>query len=255
MLFHTSTVAAVLSSALLVRASPTNLTAAGSESLAQVITKCTVPKTAAFTFDDGPYEYIQDISKALTDVGGKGTFFWNGDNYGCIYEEEDVERVKFAYGQGHMVASHTWAHKDLTTLSAEDINSEMSRVEDALDRIIGVRPAFTRPPYGNYNDLVRKVAHSRGQKLVTWDFDSGDSTGSTPAQSKKAYDKLAKMHPSTVLALNHETYETTAHDVLPYAIKLLVGKGYKLVTLAECLGVDPYQSVSNPKPRDSSWTC
>jgi hypothetical protein len=99
MLFHTSTVAAVLSSALLARASPTNLTAAGSESLAQVITKCTVPKTAAFTFDDGPYEYIQvralavilavntadicgikDISKALTDVGGKGTFFWNGDN-------------------------------------------------------------------------------------------------------------------------------------------------------------------------------
>jgi peptidoglycan/xylan/chitin deacetylase (PgdA/CDA1 family) len=125
---------------------------------------------------------------------------------GCIYEDEDVERVKFAYGQGHMVASHTWAHKDLTTLSAEDIDSEMGRVEDALDRIIGVRPAFTRPPYGNYNDLVRKVAHSRGQKLVTWDFDSGDSTGSTAAQSKKAYDKLAKMHPSTVLALNHETY-------------------------------------------------
>jgi hypothetical protein len=59
MLFHTSTLAAVLSSALLARASPTNSTAATSESLAQVITKCTVPKTAALTFDDGPYEYIQ----------------------------------------------------------------------------------------------------------------------------------------------------------------------------------------------------
>jgi hypothetical protein len=59
---------------------------------------------------------------------------------GCIYSKENIQRVKFAYGQGHMVASHTWAHKDLTTLSAEDINSEMSRVEDALDRIIGVSP-------------------------------------------------------------------------------------------------------------------
>jgi peptidoglycan/xylan/chitin deacetylase (PgdA/CDA1 family) len=125
---------------------------------------------------------------------------------GCIYDDEDVKRVKFAYNQGHMVASHTWAHKDLTTLSSKDINSEMSRVEDALDRIIGVRPAFTRPPYGNYNDLVRKVAKARGQKLVTWDFDSGDSTGSTPARSKAAYDTVAKQHPSTILALNHETY-------------------------------------------------
>jgi len=125
---------------------------------------------------------------------------------GCIYADEDVKRVKYAYNHGHMVASHTWAHKDLTTLSSKEIHSEMGRVEGALERIIGVKPAFMRPPYGSYNDLVRKVAHARGQKLVIWDFDSGDSTGSTPAQSKAAYDKLVDEHPSTILALNHETY-------------------------------------------------
>jgi len=59
MFFRTSTVAAVLSSALLAHASPANLTGAAAESLAQVITKCTVPNTAALTFDDGPYSYIQ----------------------------------------------------------------------------------------------------------------------------------------------------------------------------------------------------
>jgi peptidoglycan/xylan/chitin deacetylase (PgdA/CDA1 family) len=160
----------------------------------------------------------------LTDVGAKGTFFWNGNNCklpyyltllisfpsilldGCIYSKENIQRVKFAYGKGHMVASHTWAHKDLATLSSSQITSEMSRVDQALERIIGVKPAFVRPPYGSYNNLVRQVAHTRGQKLVTWDFDSGDSTGSTPAQSNAAYDKLAKKHPSTILALNHEVY-------------------------------------------------
>jgi peptidoglycan/xylan/chitin deacetylase (PgdA/CDA1 family) len=101
---------------------------------------------------------------------------------------------------------HTHAHKDLSTLSSDDINSEMGRVEEALERIIGVKPAFMRPPYGNYNDLVRQIAHARGQTLVMWDFDSGDSTGSTAAQSKSAYNKLANTHPSTILALNHETY-------------------------------------------------
>lgn len=41
--------------------------------------------------------------------------------------------------------------------------------------------------------------------------------------------------------------EQTAHVVLPHAIKVLKAKGYKLVTVAECLGVKPYQSVSAPQ--------
>lgn len=105
-----------------------------------------------------------------------------------------------------MVASHTWDHADLTTLDYDQINNEFFLVEQALERLLGVTPAFLRPPYGNYNDLVRQVAYERGQKLVLWDFDSGDSTGSTAAQSNAAYDALVKKRPSTVLALNHEVY-------------------------------------------------
>jgi len=221
--------------------------------LAQVITKCTVPGTAALTFDDGPEEYIYNISRALIAAGAKGTFFWNGNNYDCIYGDLDVKRVKYAYSQGHMVASHTWAHKDLTTLTFDQIHDEMWRVEQALERLIGVTPAFMRPPYGNYNDLVRQVAYQRGQKLVTWDFDSGDSTGSTASQSDKAYDALVKKHPSTVLALNHEVYKTTAYTVVPHAIKALQGAGYKLVTVADCLGLKPYQKVGTPVT--GKWTC
>lgn len=63
-----------------------------------------------------------------------------------------------------------------------------------------------RPPFGCYNNLARQVAHERGQKMVTWDFDSGDSTGLSPAESNAAYDALAKQHPSNVLALNHEVF-------------------------------------------------
>ncbi|CAK5272901.1 unnamed protein product, partial [Mycena citricolor] len=82
----------------------------------------------------------------------------------------------------------------------------MWRVELALSRIIGVTPAFMRPPYGNYNDLVREAAFIRNQSLVIWDFDSGDSTGSTVTQSEAVYDQVVAAHPSNILALNHETY-------------------------------------------------
>lgn len=183
--------------------------------------------------------YVKDISKALTDAGAKGTFFWNGNNCephsaefrgnftlihctdGCIYSADNVAGVKFAYGQGHMVASHTWDHKDLSKLSSTEVDSEMSRVDLALERLIGVKPAFMRPPYGNYNDVVRQVAAARGQSLVTWDFDSGDSTGSTAAQSNAAYDKLAESHPSTILALNHEVYGAQSLDLLDVRAHIL----------------------------------
>eukprot|EP00919_Chromeraceae_sp_WS-2016_P061637 GHVR01146152.1.p1 GENE.GHVR01146152.1~~GHVR01146152.1.p1 ORF type:complete len:159 (-),score=1.22 GHVR01146152.1:104-580(-) len=157
---------------------------------------------------------------------------------------------------GHMVASHTWSHTDLTTLSSPDIHDEMRKVETALHRIAGVKPAFMRPPYGSYNDLVRKVSAARGQKLVLWDFDSEDSVGATPAQSNVKYDSLAKEHPRNVLALNHEVYERTAHEVVPHAISVLQAKGYKLVTVAECLGMEPYQSTSAKTQSDSGpWSC
>jgi len=250
MRFITSAIA-LLSAVLAVTAMPANLTERAS--LAQVITQCTVPNTAALTFDDGPWYYIYDISKALVAAGAKGTFFFNGNNYGCIYDADNVKRVKYAYDKGHQVGSHTWAHLDLATLSWDKIHDEMWRVEQALQRIVGVTPAFMRPPYGSYNDLVRQAAYVRGQKLAIWDFDSGDSTGSTAAQSDDAYDALAKKHPNTILALNHEVYEQTAHVVVPHAISVLQAKGYKLVTLAECLGVQPYQSVK--APQTGTWTC
>ncbi|KAF8896035.1 carbohydrate esterase family 4 protein [Infundibulicybe gibba] len=225
------------------------------QALAQVITRCTQPNTAALTFDDGPWVYLYDVSKALVAANATGTFFFNGNNYACIYDDDEVKRVQYAYQHGHQVASHTWAHKDLTTLTWDQIHDEMWRVEQALQKIVGVTPAFMRPPYGNYNNLVRQASAVRGQSLVIWDFDSGDSVGATPAQSKASYDGLVGGHPSTILALNHEVYETTAHQVLPYAISKLQQAGYRLVSVAECLGMSAYQNTGPPGVRDSSWHC
>jgi len=222
---------------------------------ARVITACTVPNTIALTFDDGPYQYLDDVSNALTNAGARGTFFFNGNNYACIYDENEVQRVRRVYNAGHQIASHTWSHAHLPTLSWDQKHDEFFRVEQALQKIAGVVPAFMRPPYGEYNDEVREVAGQRGQTVVNWDFDSGDSVGASVAESNRRYDEVVSQHPSTLLALNHEVYETTAHQVLPHAIEVLQGAGYRLVTLAECLGEQPYQSIGSPGVRDGSWSC
>jgi hypothetical protein len=41
--------------------------------------------------------------------------------------------------------------------------------------------------------------------------------------------------------------ETTVFEVLPYAISVLKKAGYQLVTLAECLGENPYQNIAAPQ--------
>ena len=105
--------------------------------------------------------------------------------------------------------------------------------------------------------------------MALWDFDSGDAIGTPADQSKNMYRDTANQHPSTLLALNHETQASTAYaltsdsklctsthrsstlpdrfDVLPFAIDVLQRAGYDLVTLAECVGQHPYQSVGSPQ--------
>jgi len=220
-----------------------------------VITRCTVPGTAALTFDDGPFVYLYDISNALKKANSTGTFFLNGNNWGCIYSSDNVQRVKYAVSQGHQVASHSWSHSHLNSLNWDQLHDEFWRMEEALMKITGTYPAFMRPPFGEYNDLVREVARVRGQALALWDFDSGDSAGFSVAARKKRYTKLANSHPSTILALNHETSESTAHAVVPHAITVLKNAGYRLVTVAECLGQQPYQWTTAPGVPDASWHC
>ena len=48
---------------------------------------------------------------------------------------------------------------------------------------------------------------------------------------------------------------STAYDVVPHAIDVLQAAGYELVTVAECLGMDAYQSEGQPSERDDSWHC
>ncbi|KAG7451447.1 carbohydrate esterase family 4 protein [Guyanagaster necrorhizus] len=217
---------------------------------AKVITSCSVPNTAALTFDDGPWKYSEQIVDTLDARGIKATFFVNGDNYGCIYGDAQAQALKNAYSKGHQIASHTWAHKDLATLSRDEVDSEFTGVDKALESILGVKVAFVRPPFGSYSADVLQVAAEHGQNVIIWDFDSGDGSGVSPARSKSRYDKLVASHPNTILALNHETYVTTATTVLPHAIEELQDAGYELVTVADCLGLSPYLSVGNAGTND-----
>ncbi|KAJ7806997.1 carbohydrate esterase family 4 protein [Mycena olivaceomarginata] len=221
----------------------------------QVYKSCVKTNDIALTFDDGPYIYLHNIADQFTAAGAKATFFMNGNNWGCIYSDDRIASVKHAYAAGHMIGSHTWSHPDLTTLSTAQIKDEMFRMEEAFSRILGIKPAFMRPPSGYYDANIKKIAFSRGQNLALWDMDTGDADGNNTAQSEAVYNDAANSKVKNAVILQHETEEDTATKLVPYALKLFKSKGYNLVTLAECLGVSPYQAVGVAQKQSSSWTC
>ncbi|KAJ7228066.1 hypothetical protein C8J57DRAFT_1147505 [Mycena rebaudengoi] len=227
----------------------------GHRATPQVYEACINANDIALTFDDGPYIYLRTISDHFTAAGAKATFFMNGNNFDCIYNANRISDLQYAYAAGHMMGSHTWSHADLTTLSTVQLNDAMFRMEEAFSRILGVSPAFMRPPFGDYNSNVQSVAAARGQSLALWDWDTGDADGNTTAQSEALYNDVVNAKVQNAVILEHETEETTANTLVPFAIQLFQSKGYNLVTMAQCLGVDPYQSVGVPRQQSSSWTC
>ncbi|KAJ6577585.1 carbohydrate esterase family 4 protein [Mycena capillaripes] len=225
---------------------------------AVVYSACTVSNTVALTFDDGPYKYMTDISDLLVNKSAKGTFFVNGNNYDCIYDTKVAARLQYTYSSGHQICSHTYSHPDLTTLDENEIAGEFAQIDLALMKILGVATPFLRPPFGSYNNLVREVAFQQNKSLVLWDFDSQDSLNATVAESEGYYDAIIKSNPSTILALNHETESKPAsprlvtHTLIGYAVDALQAANYSLVTVAECLGLEPYTFVGSLGQRDAS---
>ncbi|KAJ8468383.1 hypothetical protein ONZ45_g17260 [Pleurotus djamor] len=121
----------------------------------------------------------------------------------------------------------------------------------AIRRILGVKPAFVRPPLGMYNDLVREVAAKHGLKIANTDFAPDPEL--PLADILAAYDALISQHPDTILVGTHEILQEFSEVVVPYSIQKLHEAGYKLVTLSECLGERPYQWVGKPQVKNVSF--
>ncbi|KAF7358746.1 hypothetical protein MSAN_01213600 [Mycena sanguinolenta] len=234
----------------LLAASAVQARSLGYRATPQVYDSCINSNDIALTFDDGPYIYLRSISDQFTAAGAKATFFFNGNNWDCIYNSDRISDVQYAYAAGHMIGSHTWSHGDLTTFSTAQIQDGMYRMEEALSRIIGVKPAFMRPP-------IRRLQRQRAVDRSCARPKPGAVTPmATQSRNPEAvYNDVANSNVKNALILEHETEETTATTLVPYAIKLFQSKGYNLVTMAECLGVDPYQAIGVPQEQTSAWTC
>lgn len=215
---------------------------------AGVVTRCAANGTFALTFDDGPWVYSQALLGILAAENVTASFFVNGENWGSIFDFAD--ELRNAHGAGHVLASHTWDHADLVAVyeasGAAGVADEMNRLSDALYAIVGVRPAFMRPPYGSIDDAVMGVLTGLGYTgVVNWNVDSNDwQHPDDPDADLAEYEAAmggADPAASSWISLQHDVYNGTVELFVPMAIKYVRAAGYTLVNMAECLGLPPYQ--------------
>lgn len=117
-------------------------------------------KAVALTFDDGTSSFTGRLLDCLEANNAKATFFMTGTEI-----ESFPDEVKRMNELGCELGNHTYDHTDLTTLSAEEISDEISRVDQQLVTLTGQGASVVRPPYGSVNDTVRA---SVGTPMILW---------------------------------------------------------------------------------------
>ncbi|MDR1291835.1 MAG: polysaccharide deacetylase family protein [Clostridiales Family XIII bacterium] len=186
----------------------------------------------ALTFDDGPSQYTEHIVELLDRYDCRATFCVIGNRVG-----PQKGRVRAVAAQGSEVVGHSWDHKNLTSLSKKKIRRELKKTNQAIKSVTGVRPAMYRPPYGAYDEKVRKASKKLHLALLTWSYDTKDWKSLDP---KKVYGRIKKHAEGDQILLMHDIHESTA-IAMDKVIPWLVGQGYELVTVSELMyykGID-----------------
>ncbi|KAI8365957.1 uncharacterized protein BYT42DRAFT_588386 [Radiomyces spectabilis] len=123
----------------------------------------------ALTFDDGPSALTASLLDVLDEYQVKATFCVLGAQV-----EKFPHLVKRAFLAGHQIASHTYSHPHLMSLTNEEIVYEMKATEKAIEAATGSRPRYMRPPYGEADARVKAIMRALGYKMLLWNVDPTD---------------------------------------------------------------------------------
>ena len=131
----------------------------------------------AMTVDDGVNtEVVRLYTQFAKDSGVRLTYFVNG-TYPSWTDNLSLLRPLVESGQIQL-GNHTWSHPDLTTVSKQRVDDELTRNDLFLKSQYGIDSTpYFRPPYGRHNADVDAVAAHLGYTVpVMWSGSLADST-------------------------------------------------------------------------------
>ena len=182
------------------------------------------PGEVVLTFDDGPWpHHTPAVLAALAANCTKAVFFPIGEH--SMWAPEILRQVAAA---GHTIGSHTWSHKDLAKLSAQDAKDEIEKGISAVHWALGgpAAPFFRFPALSHSPEMLTYLGQ-RNIAIFSADMDSLDFKIRKPDQVIASV--LAKLKKNGKgIVLMHDFQRATA-EAAPELLRQLKAGGYKVV--------------------------
>jgi peptidoglycan-N-acetylglucosamine deacetylase len=188
----------------------------------------------ALTVDDGT---AADVVTGYADLAARTgihlTFSPNGTYARSWSPHAPVLRPLVAAGQVQII-NHTFTHRDLRKLSADDIRTELERNDDWVVSTFGTttRPYY-RPPFGFRNATIDGVVGQLGYtRTVLWNGSYSDSETVTP---EFLMDQARKYLQPGVINVGHANHPTVL-GLFDQIAALIKDRDLNPVTLDEMFG-------------------
>jgi peptidoglycan/xylan/chitin deacetylase (PgdA/CDA1 family) len=207
----------------------------------------TPTKKIALTFDDGPSSaYTGIILDLLEQYDAQATFFVCGSNV-TISTRTVLRR---AISLGCEIGNHTLSHKDMKTLSKQELLKEILDTNEkiALHSGTDYQCKVYRPPYGNinlsamntlYDNDVRMYSIHWSSDSLDWEYQSRYKKGEITREAAidGAFQTIVNETGEGTVILMHDIHEITP-DILKLVLEKYTAEGYTFVTVSELFGLE-----------------
>ena len=190
-------------------------------------------KKIAITFDCAwGSDDIPDILDTLEKHQVKASFFIVG-----TWAEKFPDAVRLISEAGHDVGNHSYSHIKMGSVDRNRIKDEIIKCDSVLEKITGKEVNLFRPPYGEYNNDVIRVARELNHYTIQWDVDSLDWHPDITIE--EIHNRIKKGVKNGSILLFHNDTKHTA-NIISYIIVNLKNSGYSFVPVSELIIKEDY---------------
>lgn len=196
------------------------------------------------SFDDGPNFAGSETMVKMLDILEKynvpASFFIIGNKV----TPENKAVVQRAIDMGCDIQNHTWTHRNMAELSAEEVAEDYKKCDDLIVELTGKKAEFFRPPFISVNDTMYntiKVPFVCGKACMDWDPNY---------DAEYRYNGIIEgAENGTIYLLHVLEGDTATLEAVDRAIPVLKEKGYEFVNLPDLF------KLTNTEPNigESMW--
>lgn len=180
----------------------------------------------AITYDDGPGAETNRLLDKLKAKNAHASFMVLAPS-----AEQHPELLKRMKAEGHTIGNHTKSHRQLNTLSYDQVSQEIDAGNAAITKATGQGTRWVRPPYGATNATVDQATRDKGVSQALWDVDTMDWKDRNSDHVCSAAVQGAR---AGSIVLMHDIHPTTV-DAADCVIDGLRAKGLEPVSLDRLL--------------------